>query len=73
MEIVHVPLGDRAYDIRIGSGVLSRAGYRIAPFLKRPLVAVITDETVARLHLEAFEAALAEEGISVVSLALPPG
>ncbi|NDR58206.1 3-dehydroquinate synthase [Aliiruegeria sabulilitoris] len=73
MEIVHVPLGERAYDIRIGSGVLARAGYRIKPFLNRPLVAVITDENLAALHLEALKAALAVEGVSVVSLTLPAG
>ncbi len=73
MEIVHVPLGARAYDVGIGSGVLERAGYRIAPFLKRPLVAIVTDETVAGLHLEALKASLAEEGIECVTLILPPG
>ena len=52
-ETVHVPLGDRAYDIRIGGGLLARAGEEFLPFLARPRVAVLTDENVAAAHLEA--------------------
>lgn len=70
---VHVPLPGRAYDIRIGSGLLERAGAEIAPLLPRPRVAVLTDETVAAHHLERLQAGLAAEGISMTALALPPG
>ena len=54
-ETVHVPLGARAYDIRIGGGLLGRAGAEIAPLLARKRVAVLTDENVAAAHLEAAE------------------
>jgi 3-dehydroquinate synthase len=70
---VHVPLGDRAYDIAIGEGLLAEAGRRVAPFLRRPRVAILTDATVAALHLPALEAALAAEGIAAEALALPAG
>ncbi len=70
---VRVPLGERAYDVRIGSGLIGRAGAEIAPLLARKRVAVLTEERVAALHLPAFETALAAEGIETVSLALPPG
>ncbi|MGY3436713.1 MULTISPECIES: 3-dehydroquinate synthase [unclassified Marinovum] len=73
IETVHVPLDDRAYDIRIGGGLLARAGAEIAPLLARPRVAVLTDENVAAAHLEGLRAGLAAEGIEMVSLALPPG
>ncbi|WP_068116934.1 3-dehydroquinate synthase [Tropicimonas marinistellae] len=73
MEIVHVPLGERAYDIVIGAGVLERAGYRIAPLLNRPRVAIVTDETVADRHLGTLSAALAEEGIERSAHVLPVG
>ncbi|WP_421704229.1 3-dehydroquinate synthase [Aliiroseovarius sp.] len=73
MEIVHVPLEGREYDVRIGTGLVDRAGAEIAPLLNRPRVAVITDETVAGLHLEALRAGLAAEGVEMVSLALPAG
>lgn len=70
---VHVPLEGRAYDVVIGPGLLQQAGVRIAPFLKRPRVAVVTDETVAGLHLETLRAGLATAGIEMQELALPPG
>ncbi len=70
---VHVPLGDRAYDVLIGPGLLGDAGRVIAPLLQRPRVAVITDETVANLHLDTLRQGLAEAGIEMVSLSLPVG
>lgn len=72
-ETVRVELGERAYDVRIGSGLIARAGAEIAPLVKRRRVAVITDETVAGLHLAALTEALAAEGIEAPALALPPG
>lgn len=73
LNTVPVNLGDRSYEVRIGTGLIDRAGAEIAPLLRRKRVAVVTDETVAPLHLAALEAALAAEGIAVQSLALPPG
>ena len=70
---VHVELGARAYDVQIGPGLLAGAGARIAPLLARPRVAVLTDETVAGLHLQALRDGLAEAGIAMEALALPPG
>ena len=70
---VHVPLGERAYDVRIGPGLLASAGAEIAPLLTRPRVFVVTEERVAGLHLEALRAGLAAAGISMEALVLPPG
>jgi len=72
-EVVKVALGARSYEVRIGSGLLGRAGAGIAPLLRRPRVAVVTDETVGALHLETLRTALAAEGISMTALALPAG
>ena len=52
MERVHVALPGREYDVMIGPGLLEQAGAHIAPLLRRPRVVVISDETVADLHLE---------------------
>ncbi|MFO1176762.1 MAG: 3-dehydroquinate synthase [Paracoccaceae bacterium] len=71
METVRVDLGARTYDVRIGAGLLARAGAEIAPLLRRPRVAVLTDETVGRLHLDALRAGL--PGVAVSALALPAG
>ena len=73
IETVNVPLPGREYDVRIGEGLLARAGAEISPLLHRPRVAVVSDETVAAAHLATLESALAAEGIAMVALALPPG
>lgn len=73
LERVHVNLPGRAYDVMIGPGLLERAGAHIAPLLRRPRVVVITDETVAALHLESLRAGLAAGGITMEALRLPPG
>ncbi len=70
-ETVRVELGARAYEVRIGTGLVANAGAEIAPLLRRPRVAVITDETVGPLHLAALRAGLGD--IEMVSLALPAG
>lgn len=73
VETVHVPLGDRAYDILIGEGLLADAGHRIAPLLVQKRVAVITDANVADLHLETLLTALKSAGLYASSLVLPAG
>lgn len=72
-EIVHVPLGDRAYDVLIGEGLISEAGRHVLPLLHRRRVAIVTDENVARLHLDALKTGLGQEGIEVSALVLPAG
>lgn len=70
-ETVRVELGSRSYDVRLGAGLIAGAGAEIAPLLRRPRVAVITDETVGALHLQALRAGLGD--IEMASLALPAG
>jgi 3-dehydroquinate synthase len=74
----HVPvgLGDRAYDIHVGAGLLRDAGALLKSFLKsgaRGTVPVVTDGNVAALHLEAFQAALARDGIATRPIVMAPG
>ncbi|MGR3289688.1 MAG: 3-dehydroquinate synthase, partial [Paracoccaceae bacterium] len=73
MDTVHVALGERAYDVKIDLGLLARAGAEIAPFLSRTKVAVVTDDNVAKLHLQALRLGLSDAGIDMVSLVLPAG
>lgn len=70
---VHVPLGERAYDILIGPGLIARAGAEIASRLKGRKAAVITDENVAPLYLEALVQSLESAGIAAATLVLPAG
>jgi 3-dehydroquinate synthase len=71
--VVNFGLGDRAYDIAIGRGQLSTLGARIAALRPGCKAAVVTDETVARHHLAAAQAALKAAGIESSSVAVPPG
>ncbi|WP_282118619.1 3-dehydroquinate synthase [Ruegeria atlantica] len=72
-QTVHVELGERSYDVEIGPDLLAQSGTMIAPLLHRPKVAVLTDENVAGLHLNALRDGLATAGIEMTSLALPAG
>ena len=70
---VRVELGARAYDILVGPHLLAEAGSHIRPLLRQPRVIVVTDETVAVLHLDALEASLAAAGVKTERIVLPPG
>jgi 3-dehydroquinate synthase len=69
---VHVALGERAYDILIGRGLLSDAGALIAPLAARR-AAIVSDETVASLYADRLIASLAERGIGSATILVPPG
>lgn len=73
IRTVHVPLGERAYDILIGPGLIARAGAEIASRLKGRKAAVVTDENVAPLYLEALVANLNQAGIVSAEVVLPAG
>ncbi|RWX04524.1 3-dehydroquinate synthase [Rhizobium leguminosarum] len=73
IRTVHVPLGERAYDILIGPGLIARAGAEVATRLKGRKAAVITDENVAPLYLKALVASLDEAGIASAEVVLPAG
>jgi shikimate kinase/3-dehydroquinate synthase len=68
-----VALGATSYDIVIGDGLLARAGALLAPVLPQKRAVVVTDETVAGLHLPALLAGLAEAGFEVRTVTVPPG
>ncbi|MCE7027690.1 3-dehydroquinate synthase [Jiella avicenniae] len=73
MRRVEVSLGSRSYDIVIGEGLIDRAGAEIAAVLPGIRAVVLTDETVARLHLTRLEIALQSAGIGSTSVTLPAG
>jgi len=73
MTNVPVNLPGRAYEILIGPGVMDQAGARIAAMTKRRHVAIITDATVAGLHLKSLQAILSDAGLTSDALVLPAG
>lgn len=70
---VSVGLGDRAYEVVVGSGLIDRAGEHIKPFLKRARVAVVTDQNVADHHGERLAVALEKAGVATDVIVIPPG
>ncbi|GAA5176438.1 3-dehydroquinate synthase [Niveibacterium umoris] len=72
VRVLEVALGDRAYPIVIGAGLLS-VGARLVPYLKRKKAVVVTNTTVAPLYLDLLTDALAAEGVSCESVVLPDG
>ena len=72
-EIVPVDLGDRAYNILIGDGLIADAGAEIAARFPGARVAIITDEAVARFHLGRLTAGLDAAGIDHTTISIPPG
>ena len=72
-EIVGVTLGERSYDIMIGSGILSSTGKEIARRFPGARVAVVTDENVASFHLLSLSNSLRESGIDFVTIIVKPG
>jgi 3-dehydroquinate synthase len=70
---IAVGLGSRAYEVLIAPGLLDAAGARIAPFLRRRRVAVVSDETVWALHGARLQASLAAAGIEAAPVVVPPG
>lgn len=73
VDVVPVDLGARSYEVRIGPGLIDRAGAEIAPLLHRRKAAVVTDDTVAGVHLMRLARAFETEGITLTALTIPPG
>lgn len=75
-RVVHVPLGERAYDIVIAAGAIDRVGELIAERRRPSRVLVVCDENVRDLWAETLAGALAPvtpEGEQSIFLAVEPG
>ena len=68
---VPVALEGRGYDIHIGRHQLCEAAALIAAFAPGARAALVTDESVAALHGNAFETCLHQEGISATRITIP--
>ena len=73
VETVEVELGERRYAIRVGAGLLARAGAELADLIGGRKVVVVVDESVAALHLTPLRDALTGTAASVHALAVPAG
>jgi 3-dehydroquinate synthase len=73
IERLQVELGERSYEIAVGPGLIARAGEQILPLMRRRQAVVVTDETVARHHLEPLRSSLSAAGIETHPVVLPSG
>jgi 3-dehydroquinate synthase len=72
-QIIHLPLGDRSYDITLGAGTLDRLEEFLAPLVGQARLFVITEETVSALFEQKVKAALARGGFTGNWFSLAPG
>ena len=72
-DTVSVNLGDRAYDILIGTDLLPGLGTRCADVFSARKTLLVTDTHVAAHHLAKAETALREAGFTVTTCILPAG
>jgi 3-dehydroquinate synthase len=73
IDTLRVELGERGYDIRIGDGLIERAGTEMLPLLRRRQAVVVSDENVARHYLAPLQRSLEAAGIAHDRVVLPPG
>ena len=72
MQTLNVALGDRAYPIHIGRGLLTRAEL-ILPHLKTRRVAIVTNDVVGPIYLARLRDTLEAAGVRVSAVVLPDG
>ncbi len=72
MLTTRVGLGDRAYTIYIGKGLIGQADL-VAPHLKQPRAVIVTNDTVGAHYLQPLSAALQRAGVDVLPVLLPDG
>ncbi|MGE5242406.1 MAG: 3-dehydroquinate synthase, partial [Bacteroidota bacterium] len=70
MKTLHLDLGERSYPIYIGAGLLSQAEL-LTRHIAGKRVAIVTNETVARLYLETLRRNLA--ALQPMEVVLPDG
>lgn len=73
IEKLNVALGERSYDILVGSGLVTDAGPHIANVLPQPRVVVVTDENVAPHYLGPLMASLKNANVEATAITLPAG
>jgi len=73
MQTLTVNLGDRAYPIYIGAGLLAETGDCLKRAGLRGKIAVVTNPIVAQLYLDTICNALSEAGFKVLPVLIPDG
>lgn len=72
-DCVTVALGERAYDILVGPGLIEDAGGRVRQLRPGAKVAIVSDETVMAHHGAALKGSLDRAGILHSAVVVTPG
>jgi shikimate kinase/3-dehydroquinate synthase len=72
-EVVKVDLGNRGYNIVVGSGVVSELREYISKVNRYSKIVVITDQNVAKLHLEALNNQLKNLPVQLKNIVVEAG
>ena len=73
IEVLHVPMGDRSYDIHVGEGAIAHSGEILTGILRAPRVIIVTDENVAKDWLAPLKDSLSKAKIKSRDIILPSG
>jgi 3-dehydroquinate synthase len=73
VRTVHVPLGERAYDILIGEGLIEGAGERLAAMFPGRRFGIVTDLDVAAAQYPRLENSLNGAGLKHTQITVPAG
>lgn len=73
MKKAKVSLGDRSYEIWIGSGLIARIGESIRGVVSGKKCAIITDDKVGPLYAEALVESLSSAGFDSTLIEVPSG
>lgn len=73
MKEVRVALSNQSYDITLGRNLLPKIGQWVAKIWQQQKIAIITDQTVAKLYLSQVRQSLELSGFDVVSYTIKPG
>ncbi len=73
VRTVPVALGSRSYEIAIGPGMIAAAGDALKQLAPAARCAVVTDATVAGLHLRALASGFASAGMALDEIIIPAG
>ncbi|HZM11647.1 MAG TPA: 3-dehydroquinate synthase, partial [Candidatus Limnocylindrales bacterium] len=73
MQIVKVSLGNRSYDIKIGTGLLARVGRECSRLALNRGCTIISDRNVAPRYAKAVQDALTKAGFAAGLITIPAG
>lgn len=73
MEKISVELGERSYDISIGSNILDGIGDNLTSFGLSPKAAIVSNPTVFSLYGERVSASIRKAGFDLIAVIIPDG